>query len=109
MNKQSLILKAEYTTLIIIPWTLSLLLNNRDALNKVQQELDIYVGNNRLLAKESDIKNLVYIQSVIKETLCIYLIAPLSMMHESIEDCTVNGYHVSTGTWFFYQHSEDSS
>ncbi|MBA0785248.1 hypothetical protein Gotri_026754 [Gossypium trilobum] len=80
-------------------WALSLLLNNRDALNKVQQELDIHVGNNRLLVKESDIKNLVYLQSVIKETLRLYPAAPLSVMHESIEDCTVNGYHVSTGTW----------
>ncbi|MBA0625611.1 hypothetical protein Godav_003393 [Gossypium davidsonii] len=95
----ALILAAEDTTSITMTWALSLLLNNRDALNKVQQELDIHVGNNRLLVKESDIKNLVYLQSVIKETLHLYPAAPLSVMHESIEDCTINGYHVSTGTW----------
>ncbi|PPD98272.1 hypothetical protein GOBAR_DD04699 [Gossypium barbadense] len=75
-------------------WASSLLLNNRDALNKVQQELDIHVGNNRLLVKESDIKNLMYLQSVINETLRLYPAALLSVMHESIEDCTVNGYHI---------------
>ncbi|MBA0661517.1 hypothetical protein Goklo_005804 [Gossypium klotzschianum] len=95
----ALILAAEDTTSITMTWALSLLLNNRDALNQVEQELDIHVGNNRLLVKESDIKNLVYLQSVIKETLRLYPTAPLSVMHESIEDCTINGYHVSTGTW----------
>ncbi|KAK8556947.1 hypothetical protein V6N12_003336 [Hibiscus sabdariffa] len=37
--------------------------------------------------------------SAIKETLRLYLAVPLSVVHEAIEDCTVNGYHVSAGTW----------
>ncbi|MBA0661194.1 hypothetical protein Goklo_005515, partial [Gossypium klotzschianum] len=44
-------------------------------------------------------KNLVYLQSIIKETLRLYPPAPLSVIHESMEDCTVNGYRVSAGTW----------
>ena len=82
-------------------WALSLLLNNRDALKKVQEELDIQVGN-RLLVTESDTKNLVYLQSIVKETLRLYPAAPLSVIHEAIEDCTVNGYHVSAGTWLIF-------
>ncbi|KAE8691730.1 RuvB-like 1 [Hibiscus syriacus] len=31
--------------------------------------------------------------------ICLYPAAPLSLVHEAIEDCTVNGYHVSAGTW----------
>lgn len=72
-------------------WALSLLLNYRDALNKVKQELDIYVGKDKLLLIESDIKNFVYLQSVIKETLRLYPAAPLSVTHEAIEDCSVSG------------------
>ncbi|KAE8674538.1 putative Cytochrome P450 [Hibiscus syriacus] len=95
----ALILAAEDTTSITMTWALSLLLNNRDALNKVQEELDIHVGKNRLLVTESDTNNLVYLQSVIKETLRLYPAVPLSVIHEAIEDCTVDGYHVPAGTW----------
>ncbi|KAG4193804.1 hypothetical protein ERO13_A06G014700v2 [Gossypium hirsutum] len=94
-----LVLAAEDSTATTLTWALSLLLNNRDKLSKVQQELDVHIGNDRLLVTESDIKNLVYLQSIIKETLHLYPPAPLSVIHEAIEDCTVNGYHVSTGTW----------
>ncbi|TYJ28648.1 hypothetical protein E1A91_A06G014800v1 [Gossypium mustelinum] len=91
----NLILAAEDTLSITMTWALSLLLNNRDALNKVKQELDIYVGKDKLLLIESDTKNFVYLQSVIKETLQLYPAAPLSVTHEAIEDCSVSGYHVS--------------
>ncbi|KAL4290007.1 hypothetical protein GQ457_14G004960 [Hibiscus cannabinus] len=94
-----LILAGEDTTSITLIWALSLLLNNRDALNKIKQELNIHVGRDKLFVTESDTKNLVYLQSVIKETLRLYPSAPLSVLHEAIEDCTVNGYHVSAGTW----------
>ncbi|XVF03894.1 hypothetical protein REPUB_Repub05bG0032600 [Reevesia pubescens] len=97
-----LILAAEDTTSISMTWALSLLVNNGDALKKVQQELDIQVGRDRLLVTESDTKNLVYLQSIIKETLRLYPAAPLAVIHEAIEDCTVNGYHVSAGTWLIF-------
>ncbi|KAK4859730.1 hypothetical protein QYF36_010697 [Acer negundo] len=43
-------------------------------------------------------KNLVYLQAIIKETLRLNPAAPLSVPHESLEDCTVGGYHVPAGT-----------
>ncbi|KAG4140337.1 hypothetical protein ERO13_D06G012300v2 [Gossypium hirsutum] len=54
---------------------------------------------NKINCLTSDTKNLVYLQSIIKETLRLYPSAPLSVIHEATEDCTVNGYHVSAGTW----------
>lgn len=98
----ALILAAEDTTSITMTWALSLLLNNPDALKKVQQELDVHVGKDRLLITESDTKNLVYLQSIIKETLRLYPAAPLSLIHEAMEDCAVNDYHVSAGTWLMF-------
>ncbi|GMI93955.1 cytochrome P450, family 82, subfamily C, polypeptide 4 [Hibiscus trionum] len=94
-----LILGGEDTTYVTMTWALSLLLNNPDVLNKIQQELDIHVGKDKLFVTESDTKNLVYLQSIIKETLRLYPALPLSVLHEANEDCTVNGYHVSAGTW----------
>ncbi|KAH1065673.1 hypothetical protein J1N35_030660 [Gossypium stocksii] len=94
----ALVLAAEDTTAVTLTWVLSLLLNNRDALNKVVNELDIHVGNNRLV-EESDMKNLVYLQAVIKETMRLYPAAPLSLIHAATEDCRVSGYQVAAGTW----------
>ncbi|KAL1163633.1 hypothetical protein V6Z11_A06G014800 [Gossypium hirsutum] len=91
INKATSLVPAEDTSSITMTWALSLLLNYRDALNKVKQELDIYVGKDKLLLIESDIKNFVYLQSVIKETLRLYPAAPLSVTHEAIEDCSVSG------------------
>nr|TKS16002.1 hypothetical protein D5086_0000028400 [Populus alba] len=96
----TLILAASDTTSVTLTWTLSLLLNNREVLKKAQDELDIHVGRERQV-KESDMKNLVYLQAIIKETFRLYPAAPLSVPHESIEECTVGGYHIPAGTRLF--------
>ncbi|KAB1671353.1 hypothetical protein [Gossypium barbadense] len=87
----ALILAAEDTTSITLTWALSLLFYNRDAMRKVQQELNFHIGKHRLLVTESDTKNLVYLQSIIKETLHLYPAIPLSGIHKTTEDCTING------------------
>ncbi|XVE94795.1 hypothetical protein REPUB_Repub02eG0040200 [Reevesia pubescens] len=92
-----LILAASDTTMVTLTWALSLLLNNRHALKKAQEELDIHVGKDKLV-EESDIKNLVYLHAIVKGTLRLYPAGPLSMPHESMEDCTVIGYHIPAGT-----------
>ncbi|MFQ6642101.1 hypothetical protein Gotur_017320 [Gossypium turneri] len=102
LMKKTFVLAAEDTTSITMTWALALLLNNCDTLNKVQQELDIHVGKDKLLISESDTKNLVYLQSIIKETLRLYSPAPLSVTHEAIEDYTVHGYDVLAGTWLIF-------
>ncbi|KAF2324466.1 hypothetical protein GH714_014561 [Hevea brasiliensis] len=88
---------ASETTSVTLTWTLSLLLNNRHVLKKAQQELDTLVGRERQV-KESDMKDLVYLQAIIKESFRLYPAAPLSVPHESIEDCSVGGYHIPAGT-----------
>ncbi|XP_040996657.1 cytochrome P450 CYP82D47-like isoform X1 [Juglans microcarpa x Juglans regia] len=92
-----LILAGTDTTTVTMTWALCLLLNNREALKKAQQELDLQIGRDRLVM-ESDVKNLVYLQAVIKETMRLYPAAPLSVPHESLEDCTLAGYHIPMGT-----------
>lgn len=94
---QALILGGSDTTAGTLTWVISLLLNNRNILKKVQEELDLHVGLERQV-DDSDIKNLVYLQAVIKETLRLYPAGPLLGPREAMDDCTVAGYNVKAGT-----------
>ncbi|KAF3435658.1 hypothetical protein FNV43_RR22749 [Rhamnella rubrinervis] len=51
--------------------------------------------------KESDLKHLLYLQAIVKETLRLYPAGPLSVPHEAMEDCTVAGFHVPARTRLF--------
>ncbi|KAL6348038.1 hypothetical protein AAG906_037767 [Vitis piasezkii] len=72
-------------------------MNNPRTLKTAQDELDIKVGKHRQV-DESDIKNLVYLQAIIKETLQLYPAAPLSVPCEAMEGCTMAGFHIQAGT-----------
>ncbi|KAG5543330.1 hypothetical protein RHGRI_016159 [Rhododendron griersonianum] len=96
----ALALGATDTTTATLTWAVALLLNNPHALKKAQEELDSQIGGQRQV-EESDIKNLVYIQAIVKETLRLYPPAQLIPPRETIEDCTVGGYHVPMGTTLF--------
>ncbi|XP_021728497.1 cytochrome P450 82C4-like isoform X1 [Chenopodium quinoa] len=96
----AMILAAAYTTSVTLTWALSLLLNNKDVLKKTQAELDNVVGKERQV-EESDLKNLVYLQAVLKEAMRLYPAVPLSVPRVAITDCTVSGYNVPVGTQLF--------
>ncbi|KAK3025220.1 hypothetical protein RJ639_044568 [Escallonia herrerae] len=59
------------TLTVTLTWALALLLNNNHVLKKAQAELDIHVGRKRQV-QESDLKNIVYLQAIIKETLRLH-------------------------------------
>nr|XP_043608434.1 demethylepipodophyllotoxin synthase-like [Erigeron canadensis] len=94
---QDILLGATDTTAIILTWALSLLANNPVVFKKAQEELDTHVGKNRNV-EESDLKNLVYLQAIIKETMRLYPSVPLLLPHESTEDCVISGYAIPRGT-----------
>ncbi|KAL7604599.1 hypothetical protein Lser_V15G18801 [Lactuca serriola] len=85
------------TTSVTLTWALALLLNNPKALEIAQDEIDKHVGRDRLV-EESDLKNLVYLDAIIKESFRLYPAGPLSVPHESVEDCIVGGYNIPKGT-----------
>ncbi|MBA0618215.1 hypothetical protein Godav_027591, partial [Gossypium davidsonii] len=67
----NLVLAGSDTTMVTLTWALSLLLNNPHVLKRAQDELDMHVGKHRLL-EESDVRNMVYLQAIVKETLRLY-------------------------------------
>ncbi|KAL0438632.1 UNVERIFIED_CONTAM: cytochrome [Sesamum latifolium] len=94
---QTMMLGGSDTTTVTLIWALCLLLSNQHTLKRAQEELDNHIGKQRLVT-ESDIEKLPYIQAIIKETLRLQPVTPLLPPRESMEDCTVAGYHIPVGT-----------
>ncbi|KAK1412668.1 hypothetical protein QVD17_34104 [Tagetes erecta] len=92
-----LILTGSESTAETLTWALSLLLNHPHMLKAAQEELDIHVGREKW-AEESDVKNLRYLQAIVKETLRMYPPGPLAGPRQAIEDCNIGGYHTVKGT-----------
>ncbi|KAL8252258.1 hypothetical protein R6Q59_035951 [Mikania micrantha] len=84
------------TSMSTMEWAMSLLLNNPRVLKKAYAEIQKYVGHDRHV-EESDLSNLPYLGCIIKETMRMYPAGPM-LPHESMENCTVGGYHVPKGT-----------
>lgn len=95
-----MILAGADTIGVTLTWALSLLLNNKHILKKAQAELDTVVVNQRNV-EESDLKSLVYLQAILKESTRLYPPGPLSVPREAIADCTVRGYHIPAGTQLY--------
>ncbi|CAN6449343.1 unnamed protein product [Victoria cruziana] len=95
-----LVAAATDTTSLTLEWTLAALLNNPQALQKAQEELDSRIGRERQ-AEESDIKNLPYLQAVLKESMRLYPAAPMLGPHQSMEPIRLGGYNIPPGTTLF--------
>ncbi|CAI0465441.1 unnamed protein product [Linum tenue] len=93
----SVVLAASDTTMVTMTWLLALLVNHPDVLRRAQIELDNIIGKERRV-QESDIHSLHYLKAIVKETLRLYPAGPISLPHQSTEDCTVAGHHVPKGT-----------
>ncbi|MCL7044451.1 hypothetical protein MKW94_003301 [Papaver nudicaule] len=85
-------------------WTLSLLLNNPHVLDKAKEEVDAHFGtkrrrsaNHAVMVDFDDIRSLVYIQAIVKESMRLYPASPI-VERLSSEDCVVGGFHVPAGT-----------
>lgn len=92
-----LIMTASESTAETLIWAVSLLMNNMRSLKLAQDELDEQIGRKKWV-EESDIKNLPYLQAIVKETLRLYPPGPLSGPREAIQDCYVGNYHIKKGT-----------
>ncbi|KAI9118083.1 hypothetical protein K1719_010415 [Acacia pycnantha] len=87
---------------VTLTWAFSLLFNNPKVLKKAVPELDSEVGREKP-AVESDLKNLQYLQAIIKETMRLYPAAPLAAMHETMQGWAVAGYHIPSGTHLLFK------
>ncbi|KAJ0615183.1 putative cytochrome P450 [Helianthus annuus] len=85
------------TPYLTLEWSMSLLLNNPNAMETIKNEINTHVSFDRLL-QESDLGKLSYLQNVINESLRLYPTLPLLFPREASEDVTLGGYSVPRGT-----------
>ena len=79
---QMMLIAGTDTTATTMEWTMSLLLNHPEVLQKVKAELDSQVGHERLI-NDMDLAKLPYLRCVIDETLRRYAVVPLLLPHVS--------------------------
>jgi cytochrome P450 len=85
------------TTSATLVWAMTALIQNPRVMKKVQEEIRNF-GCKKEFLDENDIQNFTYMKAVIKETLRLYLPAPLLVPRESREKCTISGYNIPANT-----------
>ncbi|KAH7686991.1 Cytochrome P450 E-class group I protein [Dioscorea alata] len=92
-----MVLGGTHTTTFYLTWAIALLLKHREILKKVQEEIDKEVGKERVV-DHSDVKNLHYLQAVIKEAFRLCPGSSNLIKRASKDDCLIGGYYVPAGT-----------
>ena len=94
---QVMLFAGTHTSAMTLEWAMSNLLNHPHVLKKARAELDNQIGEENLM-DEPDTSKLLYLQSIISETLRLYPATPLLVPHMSSDDCTIGGYNVPRNT-----------
>jgi len=83
---------------VLMEWAMARMVLHPEIQEKAQEELDRVVGRSRAV-DGTDVKKLVYIQAVVKETLRLHPPGPLlSWARLSTCDTIIDGHHVPAGT-----------
>ncbi|KAL5725574.1 hypothetical protein ACHQM5_008706 [Ranunculus cassubicifolius] len=85
------------TTYATLEWAMAELVNHKNVMKKVQQEVRRVVGRKRGV-DESDINQMDYLNCVIKETLRLHPPVVLSIPRESSSSTTIEGYTIPAKT-----------
>nr|GLL48310.1 cytochrome P450 CYP82D47-like [Ipomoea trifida] len=89
------------TSMVMLTWALSLIMNHPHVLKRAQEELDRVVGKERKV-NESDIGHLMYLRAIVKETFRLYPGGPLGVSRIFTKECTLSDFHVPKDTWLFF-------
>jgi cytochrome P450 len=93
-------LAAHHTTGVAISWTLYLLSQHPQVAERVADEVDRVLGD-RATPAYSDLKELTYLDAVLRETMRLYPPGPYGA-REATEDVLLGEYTIPAGTVIFY-------
>ncbi|KAH7866154.1 hypothetical protein Vadar_016351 [Vaccinium darrowii] len=80
-----------------VEWAIAEMINQPITLQRATEELDRVVGKERLV-QESDLSQLNYVKSCVRESFRLHPIAPFNLPHVSTVDATVAGYLIPKGS-----------
>lgn len=81
----------------LLEWEMTELLRHPNCLKRLQEEVRT-VCKDRSSVSEDDIKDMKYLNAMLKETLRLHPSIPLMIPHETIQDVNLRGHHIPAGT-----------
>ncbi|KAJ0248433.1 Cytochrome P450 71A22 [Hirschfeldia incana] len=81
----------------LLEWEMTELLRHPSCLKRLQEEVRT-VCKDRSSVSEDNIKDMKYLNAVLKETLRLHPSIPLMIPHETIQDVNLSGHHIPAGT-----------
>lgn len=78
-------------------WAITALMKHPRVMKRAQEEIRNTFGNKGFI-EEHDVQKLSYLKAVVKETLRLYLPAPLLVLRETNKDSILDGYEIAAKT-----------
>ena len=97
---QDIILAGTDTSAAMVVWVMTELLKNPTMMKKAQDELRTVIRDKRLI-EEDDIVMLEYLRAIVKETFRLHPAAPLLIVRETVNKCTIQDYDILPKTLMF--------
>ena len=85
------------TTTVTLLWGMIMLANHSEIQKRIQNEIDSIVARDRFPSLD-DQPNLPYLEASILELMRWRTISPFAILHVTLNDTSVNGFHVPSGS-----------
>ncbi|XP_010547873.1 PREDICTED: cytochrome P450 71A14-like [Tarenaya hassleriana] len=85
------------TTEALMEWSMTELLRHPECMETLRDEIRT-ISSDKSYVTEEDVRNMKYLEAVIKETLRLHPSAPLLVPRQCIEDVKLKGYDIAAGT-----------
>ena len=85
------------TTTVTLLWGMIMLANNPEIQKRIQSEIDSIVARDRF-PSVNDQPNLPYLEASILELMRWRTLVPFAVLHVTLNDTSVNGFHVPSGS-----------
>ncbi|KDP36955.1 hypothetical protein JCGZ_08246 [Jatropha curcas] len=81
------------TSAATVIWAMGFLMRNPEAMRKAQKEIRNTIGEKGFV-NEDDVQQMPYLKAVVKETMRLQPTVPLLVPRETVQDCTLGGFHI---------------